>query len=194
MVQFKAFARDVEVNGEAVLSVVDGMGMFRTRALNILAKHGISEPKAGEWYPQQAFLDSFRAISETIGTVTLAAIGRKIPDNANFPPDLDDIEKALKGIDVAYHMNHRLAEEPLFNPRTGKMREGIGHYGYERIAEKEVRMVCNNPYPCDFDRGIIEAMAQRFKPAGCLFVNVRHDDAAPCRKKGADSCTYHVEW
>jgi len=194
MAQFIAFAEGVEVNGETVFAVVDGMGVFRAKALEILARNGISEPMPGRWYSQQAWLDSFRVISETIGMVTLYAIGKKIPENARFPRDLDTIEKALAGIDVAYHMNHRLDGKVLFDPRTREMREGIGHYGYEKLANAKVRMTCNNPYPCDFDRGIIEAMAQRFRPIGCLFVSVRHDDLAPCRKKGDDSCTYYVEW
>ncbi len=194
MAQFIAFVRGVEVSGEAVFSIIDGMGAFRSRALKILSTNGIPEPEPGQWYSQQAWLDSFKTISETVGAVTLAVIGRKIPENAHFPPDIDNIEKALESIDVAYHMNHRLAGEVLFNPRTGEMKEGIGHYGYEKIGEKKVRMICNNPYPCDFDRGIIEAMAQRFKPAACLFVKVAHDDSAPCRKKDADRCTYYIQW
>ncbi|HLA83665.1 MAG TPA: hypothetical protein VJL29_02640 [Thermoguttaceae bacterium] len=194
MAQFVAFKPNVEVNGETVFAVVDGMGLFKSRALQILAQNGIVDPKPGRWYSQQAWLDSFRVISETIGSLTLCAIGRKIPENANFPTDIDSIETALASIDVAYHMNHRLVGKCLFDPRTGKMSEGIGHYRYDKMGNKKVRMTCNNPYPCEFDRGIIEAMAQRFKPAGCLFVSVKHDDDASCRKKGADSCTYHVEW
>ncbi|MBN2216074.1 MAG: hypothetical protein JW719_01730, partial [Pirellulales bacterium] len=107
MAQFVAFANGVEVNGETVFSVIDGMGVFRAKALDILARNGIAEPKAGRWYSQQAWLESFRVIAQTIGMVTLYAIGKKIPENAKFPRDIDSIEKALAGIDVAYHMNHR---------------------------------------------------------------------------------------
>jgi hypothetical protein len=192
--QFVAFAPAVEVNGETVFAVVDGMGLFKNRALGILEKNGISRPAPGRWYSQQAWLDSFRQISETIGVMTLFAIGNKIPRNAKFPRDIDTIEKALASIDVAYHMNHRVGGKTLFDARTGKMDEGIGHYGYESAGSKRARMVCHNPYPCDFDRGIIDAMAQRFKPPGCLFVNVKHDEAGPCRKKDGESCTYYVEW
>jgi len=192
--QFQAFLPGVEVNGETVYAVVDGMGIFKARALQILAQNGIFQPTAGRGYSQQAWLDSFRVIAETIGSVTLSAIGRKIPENAQFPPGINSVETALQSIDVAYHMNHRLAGQPLYDPRTKKMREGIGHYRYQELGNRRIRMTCNNPYPCDFDRGIIEAMAQRFKPAGCFFVTVKHDDSGPCRKKGADSCTYYVEW
>jgi hypothetical protein len=194
MAQFVAFMPGVEVCGEAVLAVVDGMGIFKDRAFKLLARNGISQPEAGQWYPQQAFLDSFRLIAETIGPVTLFAIGRKVPDNAQFPADIVGIEGALRAIDVAYHMNHRLAGQVLYNPRTRHVKEGIGHYHYKKVAEQRIQVICENPYPCDFDRGIIEAMALRHKPPGCLFVKVAHDDAAPCRKKGADSCTCYVEW
>ena len=194
MAKFQAFLRDVEVNGETVFAVVDGMGIFKKRAIAILAENGIVDPAPGQWYPQQAWLDSFRAISETIGAKTLHAIGRRIPENANFPDDINDIESALQSIDVAYHMNHRLGGKMLYDPRTKKMREGIGHYRYQKLGDNKIKMLCNNPYPCDFDHGIIEAMALRFKPSDCLFVEVQHDDSAPCRKKGEDSCTYYVKF
>lgn len=194
MAQFIAFNSDVEVNGETVLSIVDGMGIYKDKAIVFLSDNGIVNAQPGEWYSQQAWLDAFKTISEVTGAFTLFNIGKKIPENAQFPPEIDNIEKALSAIDVAYHMNHRLNGEVLFNPGTGEMKEGIGHYGYEKVEDKLVRMVCDNPYPCDFDRGIIEAMAQQFKPADCPLVMVQHDDSQPCRKKGDDSCTYIIKW
>lgn len=193
MAEFVAFDPRVEVNGEAILSVVDGATM-KGIAIAILARHGITEPRPGTWHSQQPWLNSFREIYASIGANTCYQIGRKIPENATFPPDIDHLEKALQSIDVAYHLNHRIDGEILFDPSTGRMQEGIGHYGYEKIGPRSVRMVCHNPYPCDFDRGIIDAMARKFKPNGSLFVKVTHDDTAPCRKKGADACTYMVEW
>jgi hypothetical protein len=115
-----------------------------------------------------------------LGQNTLFSIGMKIPENANFPPEIESLEKALQSIDVAYHMNHRNGE--------------IGHYRYESVGPKSVKMVCQNPYPCAFDRGIITAMAKRFKPKDSIMVNVMHDDSAPCRVKGGASCTYNVRW
>jgi hypothetical protein len=54
-------------------------------------------------------------------------------------------------------------------------------------------MECANPYPCDFDRGSIVAMARRFGP-NVGNVRVAHDDAKPSRKKGGESRTYHAAW
>lgn len=194
MASFKVFTQGSEVNGETILSIVDGLGQVKSRALNILSGCGINNPAPGKWYPQQSWLDAFLVISEETGPFTLFNIGKKIPENAQFPPDINDIYKALAAVDVAYHMNHRIQNEILFNPQTGHMKEGIGHYGFERKSENHIIMKCDNPYPCDFDRGIIEAMAQRFKPSSVFFVKINHDNNAPCRKKGADSCTYHITW
>lgn len=181
MAQYRSFAPGVEVNGETVYSIIDGMGGFRSQADRILTKHGIDTPQAGRWYPQQAWLDAFKEIAESVGQTTLFNIGLRIPENAQFPPAIDSLGAALPAIDVAYHMNHRGGE--------------IGHYAFERSGPKEVKLICNNPYPCSFDRGIITAFCRRFKPKGSLVAaTVRHDDSAGCRDKGGKSCTYIVSW
>lgn len=179
MAQFKAFASGVEVNGETVLSVVDGLGPFKETGLQILAAHGIKDPKAGQWYPQQAWLDAFKDIAGKMGTHTLLAIGKTIPDNAQWPPQVDTVEKALASIDMAYHMNHRGGE--------------IGHYKYEAAGPRMAKMICHNPYPSDFDQGLVYAVARRFAPKGA-FPAVKLDESAPTRKKGADACTFLVTW
>lgn len=194
MAMFVAITANAEVNGETVYSVVAGMGAFKVRALEILAQNGIENPKPGRWYSQQAWLNAFKEISTSIGPNTLYSIGLKIPENAKFPPQINSLADALRAIDVAYHMNHRINGNVLFDPQTGIMREGIGHYLFEKTGEREAKITCINPYPCDFDRGIIEGMAKRFKPADSLFVEVRHIDAHPCRKTGAGTCEYKVTW
>jgi len=194
MAQFEAVDHNVEVNGQTVLSIANGMGIMKRMGFEILSAHNINDPKPEDWFPQQNWLNAFREISEQIGPHTLLLIGKSIPDNAEFPPEIDGIEKALAAIDVAYHMNHRLYGVPLFNPQTGQMKEGIGHYHFNKIGEKTAEIVCDNPYPCEFDKGIVEAMAKRFKPADSFLVNVKHDDSKGCRKNGAGSCCYTVTW
>ncbi|MHA2233665.1 MAG: hypothetical protein ACXAB4_14380 [Candidatus Hodarchaeales archaeon] len=195
MAQFKAFEEGIEVNGTTIMAVVEGMGAFRSMAKVFLSQAGLPAkivPDTEHWYNQQKWLDAFWLIAEKVGGNTLYMIGTKIPENAVFPPEIDNIEKALAAIDVAYHMNHRNAKgQVLFDPTTGKMQEGIGHYRFQKKpGENKAILVCNNPYPCDFDRGIVTAMAQRFSH-GAL---VQHVDGAPCRKNGTNSCTYEVIW
>lgn len=179
MASYKALSPKVEVNGETILSVVNGVAA-KDFARNILASCGIQEPAPGKWYPQQAWLDAFQKIATNVGPRTLFLIGQQIPASAKWPPGVDTLEKALASVDVAYHMNHRFGE--------------IGNYKFEKVADKKLQMVCDNPYPCEFDKGIITAVARQFRPAGVLQVNVAHDDTKPCREKGANSCTYVISW
>jgi hypothetical protein len=180
MAQFVGFSPNVEVNGETVYAIVDGMGAFRSVAMQILQENGIGDLKPGIWYPQQKWLDAFKKISDALGENTLFNIGLKIPENAIFPKEIETIEDALRSIDIAYHLNHRNGD--------------IGEYRFQSIGPKTAKLFCPNPYPCAFDRGIITAMAKRFKPKESALVNVKHEDSAPCRMKGADSCTYLVNW
>lgn len=178
MAQFQVFENGVEVNGQTVLALVEGMESDKTMALQILQENGITNPKQGEWYSQQSWLNAFKKISEDVGPYALYCIGTKIPENAQFPPEIISLETALDSIDTAYHMNHRGGE--------------IGNYNVHKIPDGSFHFTCNNPYPCEFDRGIIEGIARRFTPEGD-HITVNHDDSAPCRDKGDDSCTYHIE-
>ena len=198
LVEFIVFEEGMQVSGAAIMSVIDGMRSFDSIARAFLNQSGLPDdliPDTEHWYSQQKWLDAFKLISEKVGFKTLFVIGTKIPENAVFPKDIDNVEKALASIDIAYHMNHKNAQgEILFDPSRPlgqEMKEGIGHYGFEKIAEEnKAVIICNNPYPCDFDSGIISAMAKRFSYSS----KVTHDDTQPCRKKGANSCTYIATW
>ena len=60
MSEFKAFAPGVQVIGQSVLSIVEGMGAFRETALRILKEHNIINPQPNHWYVQQDWLDAFK--------------------------------------------------------------------------------------------------------------------------------------
>jgi hypothetical protein len=194
MAQFVVYDKRVEVTGEAVLSIVKAMVLFKKEVLKVLSDNGIDNPGPGKWYSQQSWLNVFKTFSEKLGTETLFSIGKMIPENAKWPPQIRTLEEALPSIDVAYHLNHRIGAEVLVNYRLGIMKEGIGHYNYEKKGFRSARMICDNPYPCDFDRGIIEAIVDKYKPPDCKSFSVKHDDIQPCRKKGHNSCTYIVKW
>lgn len=178
MTQFVAMNNGVEVNGETVLSVVNGMELFRNNAYVILRKNGIDDPQTGKWYKQQDWLNAFKEISAKVGESTLNNIGKKIPESAKWPPQVDDVEKALASIDVAYHMNHRNGE--------------IGHYHFVKTGDRSAKLTCDNPYPCAFDKGLIQAVAKKFAPKDAM-VRIEHNTGA-CRNKGGQSCMYSVTW
>lgn len=198
--QFRAFESGIEVLGQAVWAIVDGFLVSKQLPSQALVECGIGtlgpdgivviDPSA--WYSQEAWLAAFERISTTVGPQVLFNIGKRIPENAVFPSWELDIDSAIRSLDVAYHLNHRREGQVMFDTDTGTMLEGIGHYGYERRSAHEDLIIsrCQNPYPCDFDCGILTSMARRIKP----LANVLHLAGLPCRKLGADSCTYHVVW
>ena len=175
-----------------MLAVVQGMKSAVWVAEQMLAAEGIRNPTANEWYDQQAWLNAFKAISEKVGSLTLRKIGNSIPDSADWPPNVIDIPSALAAIDVAYHLNHRIHGKCLMDLTTGVMTEGIGHYTYTAVDDHHGAVVCKNPYPCDFDLGIIESAAARFRPVGSSLKIVHA--AGICRKRGHSSCTYEASW
>ena len=194
MAEFVAINRDVEVNGETVLAFTNSMEKGQETREAILKKHGI-EPKPQVWYKQQAWLDAFKEAGKSLGDMNLFLIGKAIIDNANFPP-IDNLEQALRSLDVAYHMNHRLGGQVMFNPATGDMMEGIGHYNlveYDSKARKAT-FVCDNPYPSKFDEGIITQLVRRFKPNDSVKQEITLDTTKESRISGGDSCTYHITW
>lgn len=196
--QFKAFEPGIEVSGESVGAIIDGFRKFPTVVLKYLNKFGfvkqaqsLDEVNRTMWYPQESWLSAFEAITNEVGTNSLYAVGRSIPENAIFPPHLNDVYAGLASLDIAYHLNHRKDGQVMFNPENGVMLEGIGHILAKPVANERRAVVHGeNPYPCDFDRGIIAALANRFEPGA----KTVHDPDAPCRKKGAESCTYVVWW
>jgi hypothetical protein len=179
MAQFKAFASNVEIAGEALLSFVAALSWNEVFVLEILGRHGISNVQPKQWYPQQAVLDFLREIAETMGEHTLYQLGTKVPEHAIYPPEIDSLEKGLSSLDVVYHLNHRGGE--------------IGHYQLVRLESNQAVTVCHNPYPCDLDRGIITTTVRHFAASGAA-VSVQHEPNGGCRKLGGESCTYIVEW
>lgn len=182
MAQYVPFAKNVEVNGQTILSFVNALPAFKVTMEAILANYGLVNIQPEQWYSQKSWLDAFREIGEKYGANTLFAIGKVIPESAKFPPAIDDLEKALSTIDVAYHMNHQNGE--------------IGYYKLISFNSslRTAVMECKNPYPSSFDRGIITTMARKFRPKDSILVNVEVDNNFPSRLNGADSCTYKVGW
>jgi hypothetical protein len=197
--QYKAFEPGIEVAGASLMAIVDGFRKYPTVAMKYLSRYGLVsnapgkqaeiDPKA--WYSLENWLAAYEEIAKEIGVNSLYSIGKGIPDAIPFPPHINDIQSCFGSIDAMYHMNHRKNGRVMFNPETGEMLEGIGHYKFQPVPnEKRIVFVAEVPYPCEFDRGLLTAMAARFEPMS----STTHDNDAPCRKKGADSCTYIIRW
>jgi hypothetical protein len=179
MPQFRTFAPVAAVSGEAILLVVTAFGEGDNRGKEILAQCGIPNPQPGKWYPQQALLNALWRILQTVGAQPLWKTGALMSEGAQWPPEVTTIDQALAALDLVYHAHHR-----------GE----VGHYQFEKTGARSGIMVCQTPYADDFDRGLIGAVNKKFKPQDVKAVLLRHEEAKPCRKKGADSCTLTIRW
>lgn len=180
MQAFKASSPRDRVLGASVRAFVSALGFYGPRGLQILAENGIPDPQPSEWYPLQSYLDAQREVYEKVGPNTLARIGRKLVQEATFPPQLESIHDALGTLNDDYHTRHDGSD--------------VGSFRYERTGDRSCTVRVRNPYPCELDRNVVEELCRRFKPDAVAGVFVRHVDEASCRKHGADACVLNVWW
>lgn len=189
----------IEVSGESLGATVDAFKQYPTIVQKYLVMHGVVRSVNGKqdpidraaWYPLDKWLAAYQAIAKDVGVNSLYTIGKKIPENAVMPPHVNDLKSALTTLDAYYHFVHRKNGTVMFDPATGAMLEGIGHaYCEYNDNQRRALIIMENPYPCEFDRGLVTALAARFEP----MTKTVHDNEAPCRKKGGASCTYVITW
>jgi hypothetical protein len=190
--------RGLEVFGGSLVAVYDGFGPHTEIATRIMIDRGLigrgSDGKfaidPGRWYPMRSWIETLCAIEREVGPNIMFNVGKNVPKYARFPPTITDITSLLTSTDVAYHMNHRKDGKLMFDSATGSMIEGIGHYRSRRIIDKnEIVTVINSPYPCEFDRGLLTALANRFEPQA----KTVHIEGS-CRKIGRNLCRYSTTW
>ena len=169
----------VEVSGQSVMAVVEAMKLGQDRALKLLSDHGIGPVDPARWYPLSAVLNTYQTILKEIGPGTMRAVGRKVPEYAPFPTDINSVESALRSVDTAYRMNHR---------GSGN----IGGYQFMPVGPRTARMHCDTPYPCQMDEGLLEALSERYRPRDS-WVRIEHATQS-CRQRGEPSCTFTITW
>ena len=169
-----------EVRGEVLLAILEGMPSLEIEVLQILGRHGISQPEAGGWYPLERLISAWEEIGQRMTPTALYAMGSKLADRTGIHLDIKDFADFTRNLDVIYHGHHRGG--------------AFGQFAAEWEDERRVRIFMASPYPCDFERGILYGFARRWPPPGATRVSVEHDDQAPCRKRGARSCSYRLTW
>lgn len=188
----------VEVSGANLATIAEAFRLFPQAGMKQLIRHGLATIDASgkatiavdRWYPLDATLAVLDEVLSAVGPTTMFEIGRTIPKNAQFPPDIKDVVSALASANVAYHMNHRKNGRVMFDPATGQMQSGIGEYRIvSKPGAKPLVMESDVAYPCELRHGLLAALATRFAPRAVV-----DHPADRCQKRGAALCTYHVMW
>ncbi|WP_306055226.1 hypothetical protein [Natronococcus wangiae] len=141
-----------------------------------LAEYGLEDIESDEWYPLKIPLAMLYDMRDEYGEVRMRNMGQNVPEHVEFPPELSEVEDALQGINQAYTQNHRGTE--------------IGSYEFRNEGPNEGVMICENPYPCEFDKGLIKGVAKKFADS---YVTVE-EVGDQCRSDGDHRCEYRVDW
>ncbi len=141
-----------------------------------LAEYGLDDIQPDEWYPLRAPLAMLFDMREEYGEGSMQNMGQNLPDHVEFPPGISGVEEALGSIDDAYNHNHRGG--------------AIGFYEFHKNGAGEGRMICENPYPCELDQGLIRGVAQKFADSPVQVEEI----SERCRADGGQRCKYRIEW
>ncbi|MBN1621883.1 MAG: hypothetical protein JW871_04765 [Endomicrobiales bacterium] len=183
----------IEISGYAFSNIIKMSGMFNSVLKDIFKNHQIDNFEPNSWYPVNSFMDVLEEINEKVGANAVHKIGLTISKTAEIPIEVKSIYDFFSNIDKLYHLNHRKDGKAMCDAQTEQMQDGIGHYIYEKIEYNNLKITCTNPYPCDFNLGLIEGFAQRFATEGKK-IYINHSRHLPCKKNGDASCIYFVTW
>lgn len=173
---------NAEIWGGSVAGMLKGLEAFGAASEEVdrlWTNQGLAVLSTDGWYPVRAYLAFLGGVDEIFGNRALQAMGWAIPGSSKFPPDMDSLARALRMLDVAYQVNHR-----------GGV---IGRYLCTGLGAGHAVMICENPYPCDLDRGILERLVSEFGSKG-MQGTVTHLGEKGCRKDGALACHFEVRW
>jgi len=199
MMQHEGNYEGIFNTGLGVKVIVQAFGPFSALASAYLLEQGIGKPgpeglvviDENEQIPAKLFAIALERIAKEVGENVVIQVGQHIPKNAKFPPGMDTIEKALASLDPAMHLSHWKNGKRMFDPATGAMQEGIGHFRYRKVEGKnEIHIDCDTLYPCAMDFGLTKAMALRFQPKA----HVVHENKDKCRDVTGKTCRYVITW
>lgn len=174
----KPFDKNSKVLGLALKSSIMSLPAFTQKNMfQILKNLGIEELNVKTWYDMNSITKFYSQIIKDFGPNTMFELGKSIPENASFPPEVNNIEAGLHAINAAYNTHHQ------------------GYVGFYRVVEhnlenKKIVMQCYNPYPCSFDRGVITGMARKFQTG----IRIDIDKTKPNRKNGGNESWYIITY
>src|SRR5262245_51676749 len=142
----------IEANSSGIKVLLSAFRIFPSILKRILVEKGIIEPGEDDaraltrdrWFPLESWLAVHDVILKEIGPTALLSLGeRLVEENPNFPKGIKDVPSALYALDIAFHRSHRKLGRMMYDPATGNMLEGIGHYRSRVIpGEEKAEVTC----------------------------------------------------
>ena len=153
---------------------------FQTRP--IMEKHGLVDIQRDQWIPTRKMMYALNDLAQDPDFMAgLVAIGIEIGKRIVFPQENPTLEEAITGWNASYHAVHRNGD--------------VGQKLAEKMGEKHYRVTLTDPFPDDFNYGILYGFALRCLPPHTDFT-IFYDPAVTPRDRGGDQgrTVIHVRW
>lgn len=178
--EYEPYEQGIEVTGEAIQAVIDGVGQFSTvseqTTRSLFVDNGLPPtPKLNEWYALSTYLDGIDSMVEAFEDTTIERIGKQLTFVVDWPGPRSSVEAAMATLASWFRRTHRGGN--------------AGTIGFERTGPDSGRVRCETPYPCALERGMISGLSSH---AGSALVTVT--EVGHCREEGGDNCVYELSW
>ena len=181
---------NIEVRAKSAKNVADSSGFFKPLFESFAKSMNILSVDPDGWMSRDVAFKSFSFFSKLLGPNALYRMGKSVGKNILTIKLIDTFDQAVLNLDKVYHLNHRQDGKVMYDIETGEIIDTIGHYNTFKITDNEFRVEVSSPYPCEFDRGLIEEYVRKY--IGNKDVHVRHKPGSPCKKNGMDICSYTI--
>ena len=173
----------LELAGVTTLSLVENIVSDAIQPLR--EKHNLVEIDTEKWYPVQQVFDLFNDIVEEHGTQSFVAMGMKIAEQSEFPPEMLGSElslvQILEGWQTHYEANHRGGDYPP----VGTIKVADNHY--------QLVLKLEHIYPYDLVYGMVYGFCKLLLPKGTPFT-VKYDEKQNPHTEGASKILINVMW
>ncbi|HXX66411.1 MAG TPA: hypothetical protein VEK07_04465 [Polyangiaceae bacterium] len=115
------------VRAANVCAALDAFSFAPSIARRVIAsrKLRLDDLTPDKFVPVQAWLDALEDIQRTVGVSVVRAVGSRVIQNAQFPPQYATVESILESLDTIYHMSHR-GEVGHYRSSGDRMRSSYG--------------------------------------------------------------------
>jgi hypothetical protein len=182
MAQFVCFYPNATVSGRVVNMLLKIAPLQHAPVYETLQRHGLQNPHEEQWYSLQNYLNAYRELSRQLGSYFLLNAGKQFFSFIRLGAEIQTLPDAVKALNEWYKDQHRGEQLEYFQV------QGV-------FPERcEIQVLCQNPYPCYFDRGLLLALTKKYRPEQAKFFNVELHPNKPNRLMGSDESTYIISW
>lgn len=164
-----------QCSGEVLLAVIQALLPFKQALQRMVQRNGLAHIEPQTWYEINLARRFCYGVLAEIGERTVFQAGFAMGGSAQWRTRGARLSELLLELDASY-------KDLVRGPRIGGMTVEFDDARCARVA-------CDAALPCALIQGVLQGKVRTLAPTAL----VEHADAG-CRDKGADACSYLVNW